>query len=100
MKKCLTIVIIILKISWIRSEDRGIIMKQERLTIEEMERKYPDMWLFITHCEFSENTKLVAGVVSAYSKSRDEINDTSSKYEGGAAIRYTGSILDGRIYLL
>ena len=75
-------------------------MKQERLTIEEMEQKYPDMWLFITHCEFSENTKLVAGVVSVYSKSRDEINDVSSKYEGGAAIRYTGSIPEERVYLL
>ena len=75
-------------------------MTQERLTIQEMEQKYPDMWLFITHCEFNENTKLVAGVVSVYSKSRDEINDASSKYEGGAAIRYTGSIPEGRAYLL
>lgn len=75
-------------------------MKQERLTIEEMEQKYPDMWLFITDCEFSENTKLVAGVVSVHSKSRDEINDVSSKYEGGAAIRYTGNIPEGRVYLL
>ena len=31
------------------------------------------MWLFITDCEFSENTKLVAGVVSVHSKSRDEV---------------------------
>lgn len=75
-------------------------MKQERLTIGEMEQKYPDMWLFITHCEFNENTKLVAGVVSVHSKSRSEINEASSKYEGGAAIRYTGSIPEGRVYLL
>ena len=75
-------------------------MKQERLTVAEMEQKYPDMWLFITDCEFSENTKLVAGVVSVHSKSRDVINDASSKYEGGAAIRYTGRIPEGRVYLL
>ena len=37
-------------------------MENERLTLEEMEEKYPDEWLFIVDCEYSENTELLSGV--------------------------------------
>ena len=65
-------------------------MSKERLTLEEMEQKYPDEWLFIVDCEHSENTELLSGRVLVHSKSRDDIYDASGRYKGGAAIHYTG----------
>ena len=38
-------------------------MSNERLTLEEMEQKYPDEWLFIVDCEHSENTELLSGLL-------------------------------------
>ena len=50
-------------------------MSNERMTLEEMEQKYPDEWLFIVDCEISENTELLSGVVAVHSPSRDVINE-------------------------
>lgn len=46
-------------------------MTNKRLTIEEMEQKYPNEWLFIVNCEHSENTELLSGRVLVHSKSRE-----------------------------
>lgn len=75
-------------------------MSNERLTLEEIEQKYPNEWLFIIDCEISENTELLSGVVFANSKSRDDISEVSSNYEGSAAIHYTGGLPEGMRYLL
>lgn len=75
-------------------------MSDERLTLEEMEQKYPDEWLFIIDCEISENTELLSGVVAAHSKSRADIYEASGHYKGGAAIYYTGGLPKGMRYLL
>lgn len=75
-------------------------MSNERMTLEEMEQKYPDEWLFIVDCEISENTELLSGVVAVHSPSRDVINEASGKYKGGAAIRYTGRMPDPLKYQL
>lgn len=75
-------------------------MEQNRLSIEEMFAKYPDQWLFIIDCEHDEVTQLVSGVVAVHSQSRDVINDFSSKYKGGAAIRWSGKLPEGVGYLL
>ena len=75
-------------------------MKQERLSIEEMVLKYPNQWLFITDCEISENTELLSGVVSVHSPSKDKVNKASAVYEGDAAIRYTGKMPEGMVFLL
>ena len=68
-------------------------MSNERMTLEEMEQKYPDEWLFIVDCEISENTELLSGVVAVHSRSEDDIYDASRRYKGGAAIHYTGKLL-------
>ena len=68
-------------------------MANERLTLEEMEQKYPDEWLFIIDCEITENTELLSGVVAVHSKSEDDIHEASRHYKGGAAIHYTGRLL-------
>ena len=75
-------------------------MEKERMTLEEMEQKYPDEWLFIVECEISENTELLSGVVAVHSKSEDDIHDASMRYKGGAAIHYTGQLPEGMGYLL
>ena len=75
-------------------------MKQERLSIEEMVLKYPNQWLFITDCEISENTELLSGVVSVHSTSKDKVNKASAVYAGDAAIRYTGKMPEGMVFLL
>ena len=46
-------------------------MSGERMTVEEMSKKYPNEWLFITESETRENTThLVSGVVQVHSISR------------------------------
>ena len=72
-------------------------MTNERLTLEEMEQKYPDEWFFIIDCEISENTELLSGVVAVHSKSEDDIHETSRHYKGSAATHYTGRLLPERI---
>ena len=75
-------------------------MKQERLSIAEMTLKYPNQWLFIIDCEISENTELLSGIVSVHSTSKDKVNEASAAYEGNAAIRYTGEMPEGMVFLL
>ena len=75
-------------------------MSNERITFEEMAKKYPDEWLFIVDCEHSTSTELISGIVAVHSPSRDVINKASAEYKGGAAIRYTGKPPEGRLYLL
>lgn len=50
-------------------------MSKERTTLEEMEQKYPDEWLFIVDCEIGENTGLLSAFVAVHSKSREDIHD-------------------------
>ena len=52
-------------------------MSNERMTFEEMAKKYPDEWLFIVDCEHSASTELISGIVAVHSLSRDIINKAS-----------------------
>ena len=65
-------------------------MTNGRLTLEEMEEKYPDQWLFIVDCEFIDDTELVSGVVTVHSTSRADVYAASGRYKGETAIHYTG----------
>ncbi len=66
-------------------------MTGERMTVEEMTKKYPNEWLFIIEPETRANTThLVSGIVQVHSKSRDEVYEASRKFKGDAAIRWTG----------
>ena len=75
-------------------------MTNERLTIQEIERKYPDEWLLIVDCEISENTELLSGVVAAHSKSREDIHDALVDYNGQVAIHSTREIPEDVEYIL
>ncbi|MDE0425492.1 MAG: hypothetical protein OXN25_11535 [Candidatus Poribacteria bacterium] len=75
-------------------------MTSERLTLEEMEQKYPDEWLFIVDCEYSENTELLSGCVLVHSPSRADVYKVSSRYKGSAAIHCTSKLPQGMGYLL
>ncbi len=62
----------------------------ERMTVEEMSKKYPNEWLFIIEPKTRENTtRLVSGIVQVHSKSRDDVYEASRKFKGDAAIRWT-----------
>lgn len=73
----------------------------ERLTLNEMIEKYPDQWLFIVDPEInSETSELISGIVTARSDLRDDIYSELRTLRGGAVIRYTGEIPEGRLCLL
>jgi hypothetical protein len=75
-------------------------MINEHLTIEEMEKQYPDEWLLIVDYELSENTELLSGKLVAHSKSRKEIRDVSMNYTGRVAVHSTRKTPEGVGYLL
>ena len=66
-------------------------MVSKRLTVEEMEAKYPNMWLFIIEPENHEGTtQLKSGIVHLSDVSRDKVYEASRKFKGDASIRFTG----------
>lgn len=66
-------------------------MITERMTVEEMSKKYPNEWLFIIKPKTRKNTThLVSGIVQVHSKSLDDVSEASRKFKGDAAIRWTG----------
>ena len=75
-------------------------MANERLTLEDMEQKYPDEWLFIVDCEISENTELLSGVVAVHSKYREDIHNALMHHKGRIAIHSTREVPEGVEYIL
>ncbi len=75
-------------------------MTNERLTIEEIEARFPDAWLLIVECEFDENIEVLAGRVVAHSKSSAEIEDALKHYNGHLAIYSTRKMPEDMGYLL
>ena len=75
-------------------------MTDERLTLQEIEQKYPDAWLLIVDCEISENTELLSGVVAAHSKSREDIHNALMHHKGRIAIHSTREVPEGVEYIL
>lgn len=72
-----------------------------RLTLNEMIEKYPDQWLFIVDPEINSDTsELISGIVTARSDLRDDIYSELRTLKGGAVIRYTGEVPEGRLCLL
>ena len=73
----------------------------ERLTLDDMIKKYPDQWFFIVDPVINDDTsELISGIVTAHSDLRDDVYSELRKLKGGAVIRYTGEIPDGRLCLL
>ena len=75
-------------------------MTNERLTLQEIEQKYPDEWMLIVDCELSENTELLSGRVVVHSKSREDIYDALIHYKGRIAIHSTREIPKNVEYIL
>ena len=66
-----------------------------------MIEQYPDQWLFIVDPEINSDTsELISGIVTACSDLRDDVYSELRTLEGGAVIRYTGEIPEGRLRLL
>ena len=75
-------------------------MINERLTLQEIEQKYPNAWLLIVDCEISENTELLSGRVVVHSKSREDVHDALIHYKGRIAIHSTREIPENVEYML
>lgn len=45
----------------------------EKMTWEEMKRKYPDEWLLIVDFDIDKSGRLLSGCVERHSKSKDEV---------------------------
>lgn len=71
---------------------------RERLTLDDMIKRYPDQWLFIVEPIINnETSELISGIVTAHSNSRDDVYSELRELKGGAVIRYTGEISEGRL---
>ena len=72
-------------------------MIHQRITVQEMYKKYQNEWLFIIEPEIRENTTiLVSGIVQVHSKSRADVYEASKKFKRDAAIRFTGDYASQR----
>ncbi len=74
-------------------------MVQERLAIEDIYKRYPDKWIFISECEINASTELISGIVLYIGDSKEEAYDMSAKYEGNGAVRYSGDFPEDIIFL-
>ncbi|MBI4530448.1 MAG: hypothetical protein HY709_02900 [Candidatus Latescibacteria bacterium] len=72
----------------------------ERLTFDEMKRRYPDEWLLIEDCEFNDVTQLISGVVIAHHPQRSVIHKQQLTMDGALAVVYSGEIGKDKIYML
>ncbi len=65
----------------------------EILTIEQIRQRYTDEWILIAFTELDEQMNVLAGVVIAHSKERDEVYQAFDVRRGrNVAVEYTGSI--------
>ena len=62
---------------------------EERMTWEEMKKKYPSEWLMIIDCEDDESGHLISGIVARHSKDDQKVfyppasdKDCTFKYTG------------------
>ena len=53
------------EIEAIQEKEQG---KTERMTFNEMKKKYKDEWLLIGDCEIDDDTELASGVVIAHDR--------------------------------
>ncbi len=68
-------------------------MARERLTVEQMEEKYPNKWLFIIKPKCHKGTtQLKSGIVQVESISREDVYNASRTFRGNAAIRFIGKL--------
>lgn len=61
----------------------------QRMTWEEMQKKYPDEWLMIVDYETDTSGRLVSGIIERHSKSKDVVY-TPPAPRKSMALRYTG----------
>lgn len=64
-------------------------MQKEKISWDEMKRKYPNQWLLITDFELNEFGQVVRGIVECHSETKSEAarpviidRDTAFRYTG------------------
>lgn len=62
---------------------------EEKLTWEEMKKRFPDEWLLIGDMQLNEHQQLLKGIVLQHSPTKSDIFTLPAK-SGPTAFRYTG----------
>ncbi len=65
---------------------------QEALTIEEIQRRFPDEWVLIEVLEEDDLGRPLRGYVTAHSADRDRIYAIQTEFTGDYAVCYTGAL--------
>ena len=74
-------------------------MEQTRMSLEQMNRLYPNEYLFIT--DFArDGADILEGIVVVHSPSIRDVYKASSEYKGHAAIHYTGELFPEGMVIL
>jgi len=74
--------------------------KMERMTFDEMKKKYKDEWLLIGDCETNESTELVRGMVIDRAPRRSVIHKKQLDVQESAAVLYAGEIAKDEVSML
>ncbi|MCD6334745.1 MAG: hypothetical protein J7M27_05370 [Candidatus Latescibacteria bacterium] len=72
----------------------------ERMTFDEMKKKYKDEWLLIRDCEINENTELVCGMVIDHDPRRSVIHKKQLDVQESEAVLYAGEIAKDEVFML
>jgi len=69
----------------------------EKLTWDEIKKRFPDEWVVLVDYDWPDDADVQAGVVWAHGRDHDEVCDRSRAVPSPFAIRYTGQVRGGLI---
>ncbi|MBI4861154.1 MAG: hypothetical protein HY815_12985 [Candidatus Riflebacteria bacterium] len=69
----------------------------EKLTWDEIKKRFPDEWVVLVDSSFNENEDLTEGTVFAHGSNRDTIYDQCRRAPSPFAVRFTGQLRGGLI---
>lgn len=55
-------------------------MIRERMTRAEMERRFPDEWIYAIDPEVDQHSRVIGGTVICHSKDRDKVDDVAIQF--------------------
>lgn len=69
----------------------------DKLTWDEIKKRFPDEWVVLVDYSFNDNEDLTDGVVYAHGPERAQVYASASQGPKRTAVRYTGEIRGGLI---
>jgi len=78
-----------------------VLVKEEKLSLAEMKKRYKNEWLLIANYETNDAKQVQRGIVIAHSPQREVIYKKMMEMKGSdLAIEYTGEIAKDEVYML